>query len=132
MERELEKFEPKVAEALLEEVKSRLATVGIMLKASSVENFADESADGKSNVDWLRNFIIETDAPAFYLKIQSPEDIVEVNQELERHLSALQDKLKNFLQNNADLEDRLKSKINTFASSMLTQAKKIILQSKRL
>lgn len=60
------------------------------------------------------------------MKIYSPDDIATSNQKLEQDLSDLQNSLKKFLENNPELDESLRSKINTFATTHLLQAKKAV------
>ena len=116
------------AEELLEQIKKFFRAKGIILPTIFVtrdetEKFSESPA---VNLQWVQSFIIQTDEPAFYLKIDSPDDIAILNQDLEQALSELQDSLKKFLENNRELEESLRSKINTFATAHLVQAKKAV------
>lgn len=117
------------SEALLQEVKNILNARGIMLvrRAAKPEGHEETSmASSTPQVDWIRPFFLEKGEAAFYLKLNSAEDIAAINGDLEKRLTNLQEKLKQFLENNDDLEEGLRSKINTFAASNLGQAKKAI------
>ena len=121
-------YESMAAEELLEQIKKFFRAKGIILPTIFVtrdetEKFSESPA---VNLQWVQSFIIQTDEPAFYLKIDSPDDIAILNQDLEQALSELQDSLKKFLENNRELEESLRSKINTFATAHLVQAKKAV------
>ena len=121
-------YESMAAEELLEQIKKFFRAKGIILPTIFVtrdetEKFSESPA---VNLQWVQSFIIQTDEPAFYLKIDSPDDIAILNQDLEQALSELQDSLKKFLENNRELEESLHSKINTFATAHLVQAKKAV------
>ena len=122
--KELNIYSPQESENLLTEIKKFLLSKGIMLrqKFSAVKN--SEIQSSKSNSDLIKPFIIQTDTPAFYLEINSPDDISKVNEQLENLLTNLQTDLKNFLDTNSDLDSVIADKINTFATSNLTAAKK--------
>ena len=121
-------YESMAAEELLEQIKKFFRAKGIIFPTIFVtrdetEKFSESPA---VNLQWVQSFIIQTDEPAFYLKIDSPDDIAILNQDLEQALSELQDSLKKFLENNRELEESLRSKINTFATKHLVQAKKAV------
>ena len=121
-------YEPPVAEELLSQIKNFCRGKGIILpKIFGARDEAEKKSEAPAdNSQWVKPFIIQTDEPAFYLKIDSPDDIASLNKDLEQALSDLQDSLKKFLENNRDLEESLRSKINTFATSLLVQAKKAV------
>ncbi len=126
MEEELNKYVPAVAESVLQEVKNKMVSHGILLArrvTKTTGGFGDEVAE---SVNWVRPFFFDTTASAFYLGINSPDDLIEINTDLETKLSNLQSKMKLFLVNNSDLEEDIRSKINTFATSILAQAKKAV------
>ncbi|MBQ7197970.1 MAG: hypothetical protein IJS29_01780 [Selenomonadaceae bacterium] len=122
--RDLISYDLPTTKNLLDDVKIFFASKGIMLpKKSSVKlNPQSQSANADPTL-WIKPFIIQPSEPAFYLDINSPDDLFAKNTELDEQLSTLQGELKIFLQNNSDLEETLKDKINTFATSHLTRAK---------
>ena len=126
---ELAIYDPVVAETLLQEVKEELSARGIILGRKAVKN-DDLGADGATvdNVDWVRPFFIDEGESAFYLKLNSADsgDIATINEGLEKRLTRLQEKLKQFLENNDNIDEALRSKISTFATSNLNQAKKAV------
>ena len=122
---ELIQYDLATMENLLERVKAFFLAKGIML----TKKFAGEQSEQAEEVDAaqrIKAFVIQAGAPAFYLDINSPDDIPTINAELENKLSDLQSKLKTFLQNNSDMDANLADKINTFATSVLVQARKAI------
>lgn len=125
---ELIAYKPTLAEELLSQIKKFSRASGIILSpifaARDEAEKNSESAAEKSQ--WIKPFAIQTDEQAFYLKIDSPDDIASLNKDLEQTLSDLQDSLKKFLENNRELEENLRSKINTFATKHLVQAKKAV------
>lgn len=121
-------YESTVVEELLSRIKNFCREKGIILPTTFVTR--DEAEKNSESLvadsQWVKPFIIQTDEPAFYLKINSPDDIALLNKDLEQALSELQDSLKKFLENNRELEESLRSKINTFATAHLVQAKKAV------
>lgn len=119
------KYDLAAAENLLSEVKQFLLSKGIML----TKKFSGDQSAKSETLDpalWIKPFVLQASAPAFYLYINSPDDIPAKNADLESRLNALQSELKNFLQNNSDLNESLADKINTLASSVLTQTKRAV------
>ena len=120
--KELVIYEPQAAADLLADVKKFFLSKGIMLpkKFSAAKNSEIQSSENGG--DWIKPFFIQTDTPAFYLDINSPDDIEETHSKIENGLANLKSKLKNFLDNNGELDGILRDKINTFATQNLTQA----------
>lgn len=125
---DLSVYETTATEDLLERVKNFFRAKGIMMSTIFVtrDDAEKNSESSAKKSQWIKHFVIQTDEPAFYLKIDSPDDIATSNQELEQTLSDLQDSLKKFLENNRELEENLRSKINTFATSHLVKAKRAV------
>lgn len=125
---ELIAYEPTLAEELLSQIKKFSRASGIILSPifAACDEAEKNSESPAEKLQWIKPFIIETDEPAFYLKIDSPDDIATLNQELDQALSDLQNSLKKFLENNPELDESLRSKINTFATMHLVQAKKAV------
>lgn len=125
MKQELSLYNVADAENLLEQIKSFFMSKGIIAKKFSFKSSeTKQSADDDFKV--IKQFFIHPDATAFYLKLNSPDDIDELNMSLEMQIKNLQDKLNNFLRNNSELDGDLREKIETFASSNLMKAKKAI------
>lgn len=125
---DLNVYETTATEDLLEQVKNFFRAKGIILSPIfAARDEAEKNSESPAEkLQWIKPFIIETDEPAFYLKIYSPDDIATSNQKLEQDLSDLQNSLKKFLENNPELDESLRSKINTFATTHLLQAKKAV------
>ena len=121
-------YEPTVVEELLSRIKNFCREKGIILPTTFAtrDEVGKNSESPAADSQWVKPFIIQTNEPAFYLKIDSPDDIALLNKDLEQALSELQDSLKKFLENNRELEENLRSKINTFATAHLVQAKKAV------
>lgn len=102
---------------LLEEVKGFFREKRIIMKSRADKN--EISTEQVQNSQWIKDFIIPAELSAFYLQIDSPEDIETLNNDLERNLVEVQDNLKNFLNNNSDLEEPLKKKVSSFISLLL-------------
>ncbi len=115
---ELEKYNPASAATLLGEIEKFCLSKGIILQRNSNSKIADKN--------WIRKFIIQTDAPPFYLEINSPSDIEKINGDLNERLENLQRKVKNFLQNNGAMNKNLQDKINTLGNKLLDTAKRYI------
>ena len=122
---ELIAYNAAEAENLLGAVKSFLMSKGIMLR-KKYDAGEKSQAETLDDSPWVKPFIIQTETPAFYLELNSPDDIERLNSELESRLNELQGNLKTFLQNNSDLDEALANKINMIASSNLTRAKQAI------
>ena len=125
---ELIAYEPTLAEELLSQIKKFSRASGIILSPifAARDDAEKNSESSAEKSQWIKPFVVQTDEPAFYLKIDSPDDIATSNQELDQALSDLQNSLKNFLENNPELDKSLRSKINTFATLNLVQAKKAV------
>lgn len=126
MEQELSFYNTSDAENLLEQVKRLFMSKGIILakKFSFESPETAQSADDDSEV--IKHFFIQPDATAFYLKLDSSDDIEKLNTSLETQIKNLQDKLNNFLRNNSELDGSLREKVEIFASSNLMKAKKAV------
>lgn len=124
--KELNIYSPQEAEDLLSEIKNFLLSKGIMLRQKISADKNSEIQSSESNNDRIKPFIIQTDTPAFYLEINSPDDISKINAQLKELLTNLQTDLKNFLNTNSDLDSVIDDKINTFATSNLTAAQKAL------
>ena len=114
------------AEALLEQTRDVFRKRGILLTKASSKSEHQESYGNNDNLQWIKEFIIPADAPAFYNSINSPEDIQQLNSMIEEKLTELQNNLKTFLLNNGDIEEPIKRKITIFASTHLVTAKKAV------
>ncbi len=121
----LVKYNLTAAENLLAEIKRLFMSKGIML-AKKFSGEQDTSSEEVDRTLWIKPFVIQTSAPAFYLDINSPDDLAIKNADLESRINDLQGKLKTFLQNNSDLDENLAGKINTLATSVLMQAKRAV------
>lgn len=125
----LEAFDMTQAQSLLERVSDCFRSVGILIDRNFALGGAETISENKSDeTQWIKFFVIQPTESAFYLKIDSPDDISVLNKDLERRLKTLQSELKKFLENNNELAEDLKSKINTFATSALVKAQQFVVR----
>ncbi len=110
-------------ENLLSELQQFFRKLGIIMprRVDTKEN----SAEDVQKSQWIKHFIIPTDEKAFYLQIDSPDDIKELNHKLADSLQSLQKSLKDFQNKNENLEESLRKKIQSFISILSNAIKKL-------
>lgn len=101
-----------VVENLLNALSNFFRDKAIVVKSRAKTK--DNAAENTKNSQWIKDFIIQPSESAFYLRINSPEDIQTLNAELNSALKSTQDSLKRFLKNNSELEETLKRKVTSF------------------
>ena len=127
--KDLKAFNMTEVQSLLERVMEYFISVGIRIEKNFDSGGAETTSENKADeTQWIRFFVIQPTESAFYLQINSPDDISEINKDLERKLKNLQSELKRFLENNNELAEDLKSKINTFATSALVKAQQFVVR----
>ena len=101
-----------VVENLLNDISNFCRDKGIVVKSRAKTKAG--AADNTKNSQWIKDFIIQPNESAFYLRINSPDDIKTLNDELNSYIKNAQDGLRSFLRNNSDLEEPLKKKVDSF------------------
>ena len=110
-------------ENLLSELQQFFRKLGIIMPRRIDKKENSEEDVQKSQ--WIKHFIIQTDETAFYLQIDSPDDIKELNHKLADSLQSLQRSLKDFQNKNENLEESLRKKIKSFISILLNAINKL-------
>ena len=121
--KDLVSYDSTAAESLLTQIKNFFMSKGIVMtkKFGGAKSQQNQSSPADYAL-WIKPFIIQTNEPAFYLDIDSPDDVAATRADLEKRLTDLQGKIKTFLQNNNDLDENLLSKIQTLANANLSRA----------
>ncbi len=121
--KDLVSYDSTAAESLLTQIKNFFMSKGIVMtkKFGGAKSQQNQSSPADYAL-WIKSFIIQTNESAFYLSINSPDDVAATRADLEKRLTDLQGKLKTFLQNNSDLDKNLLGKIQTLANGNLSKA----------
>ena len=121
----------KADRQLTEDALALLARAGIHFQVSTPKR-AEEEVAAFSN-EWLEKFVIDTDNPAFFLNIKSPDDVRAFNEKFIARLAKIQATFNKYIDDNSDvLSEEMQKKIISFkapfsrAESGVSSRRKII------